>query len=129
MWNQQLIVCESTFFNWIFELVISHAKVCVYNEEKPVIIQIRFVLTPAGDYEPTFEPKWRKTYSHIFCKQPRRYRTSGRLLNVLCKFNLRPLSTAIDLRDCAQKISLFKIQKTDYDLIESSSIDIILICL
>ena len=34
-----------------------------------------------------------------------------------------------DMRDYAQQISLFKIQKTDYDFIESSSIDIIINCL
>ena len=31
-----------------------------------------------------------------------------------------------DMRDYAQQISLFKIQKTDYDFIESSSIDVML---
>ena len=34
-----------------------------------------------------------------------------------------------DLGDRAQQISVFKIQKIDYDFIESSSIDIILNCL
>ena len=36
--------------------------------------------------------------------------------------------TGKDLGDYAQQISLFEIQKTDYGLIKSSSIDIVLNC-